>query len=113
MAKENDIVLVYLEDKPLFFARIECILADSKPDWYHVEFLVLQVPVQIVTWILKDIYINGGEFTMNGKKMRIEEVVAPKYKLNPEKIEIQSDKTMKPKDKTNAQVISLEDIKKK
>ncbi len=77
MAKENDIVLIYLEDQPLSFARIEEILADSKPDWYHVRLLLLHMPLQVVTWILKDVYINGDEFTMNGKRMRLEEVKAP------------------------------------
>jgi len=113
MAKENDIVLIYLEDKPLFFARVEGILADSKPDWYHVRFLVLQIPLQVVTWILRDIYINGSEFTMNGKKMRIEEVIAPKDPLKPENDEISTDKNIQPKDKTGAKVISITDIKKK
>ena len=78
MAKENDIVLIYLEDQPLSFARIEKISADSKPDWYHVRLLLLNVPLQVVTWILRDVYINGEEFTMNGKRMRLEEVEAPK-----------------------------------
>jgi hypothetical protein len=72
MAKENDIVLIYFEDKPLSFARIESILPDSKPNWYHAKLLLLQVPLQVVTWILRDVYINGEEFTMNGKRMRLE-----------------------------------------
>jgi len=49
MAVENDIVLIYLEDNPLTFARIESIEADHKPDWYHVKFLMLQIPLQVVT----------------------------------------------------------------
>ena len=77
MAVENDLVLIYLEDNPLAFARIESILADAKPDWYHVKLLMLQVPPQIVTWILRDIYIDGQEFTMNGKRLRLEKVVPP------------------------------------
>ncbi|MBT8351744.1 MAG: hypothetical protein KJO26_10995 [Deltaproteobacteria bacterium] len=113
MAKENDIVLIYLEDKPLFFARVEGILADSKPDWYHVRFLVLQIPVQVVTWILRDNYINGSEFTMNGKKMRIEEVIAPKDPLKQENEELPADKNLKTKDNINAKVISIKDLKKK
>ena len=56
MTVENDIVLIYFEDKPLTFARIESILPDSKKDWYHVKLLLLQIPVQVVTWILKDVY---------------------------------------------------------
>lgn len=74
MATENDIVLIHLEDKPLVFARIENILPDAKPDWYHVKLLLLQVPLQVVTWVLRDIYINGETFTMNGKPMRLERI---------------------------------------
>ena len=77
MAIENDLVLIYLEDNPLVFARIESILADSKPDWYHVRLLMLQMPPQIVTWILRDVYIDGQEFTMNGKRLRLEKVESP------------------------------------
>jgi len=77
MAKESDLVLVYYEDSPLFFARIEDISPDIKPSWYHVKLLVLQVPVQTVTWLLRDVYTNGTEFTMGGKKMRMEQVECP------------------------------------
>ena len=113
MAKENDIVLIYLEDKPLAFARIEDILADSKPDWYHVKLLILQIPVQVVTWILKDIYINGSEFTMNGKKMRLEEVIAPKDPQRPDREEPTEKKTKTSGDTAGAKVISIKDLKKK
>lgn len=78
MTSENDIVLIYYEGNPMAFARVEDISADVKPNWYHVTLLLLQVPVQLVTWILRDVYIDGEEFTMNGKKMRLEKVVAPK-----------------------------------
>lgn len=77
MAKENDIVLIHFEDQPLSFARIEEILPDNKPDWYHVKLLMLQVPLQVVTWILRDRYIMGDEFTMNAKRMRLERIVCP------------------------------------
>ncbi len=77
MARENDIVLIYFEDKPMTFARIEDIRADHKPDWYHVKLLMLQIPLQPVTWILRTAYIDGAEFTMNGNRMRLEKVVCP------------------------------------
>ena len=77
MAKEKDIVLIHFEDQPLSFARIEEILPDNKPDWYHVKLLMLQVPLQVVTWILRDRYIMGDEFTMNAKRMRLERIVCP------------------------------------
>ncbi len=81
MTKENDIVLIYVENMPAGFARVESISADSKKDWYHVKLLFLQIPLQTVTWILKDSYINGGEFTMGGKKMRLELVKCPEEKI--------------------------------
>ena len=77
MAQEKDVVLIYFENSPMAFARIESITADHKRGWYHVKFLLLQVPCEAVTWILRDTYIDGEEFTMNGKKMRIDNVVCP------------------------------------
>lgn len=77
MAQENDIVLIYYEGQPVSFARIESILPDVKKDWYHVKLLLLQLPLQTVTWILRDVYITGEEFTMGGNRMRLEKVEAP------------------------------------
>jgi hypothetical protein len=77
MAQENDVVLLHFEDQPLAFARIEAITPDHKPGWYHTKLLLLQLPLQPVTWILRDVYIDGEEFTMGGKRMRLEPVVCP------------------------------------
>ncbi len=113
MTKENDLVLIYLEDKPLAFARIEGILADAKKDWYHVKLLLLHVPLQVVTWILKDVYINGTEFTMNGKRMRLEKVESPaepEAEDTPEDAETKSNANQNGK---GAKVISLNDLKRK
>ena len=81
MTKENDIVLIYVENMPVSFARVESILADSKKDWYHIKLLFLQIPLQVVTWILKDTYINGEEFSMGGKKIRLKPVKCPEEKI--------------------------------
>jgi hypothetical protein len=113
MAEENDIVLIYFENQPLSFARIEEIQPDNKPDWYHVTLLMLQVPLQVVTWILRDRYIMGDEFTMNGKLMRLEKVICPESPAKedtsgqetPEKRPVQED--------GRATVISLTDKRKK
>ncbi len=83
MATVNDLVLIYLEDSPVSFARIESILPDAKKDWYHIRLLMLQVPLQVVTWILKTDYINGHEFFMNGKKMKLEKVKSPAEEATP------------------------------
>jgi hypothetical protein len=77
MADINDIVLIHLEDKPISFARIERIDPDIKPGWFKIKFFLLQIPLQSVVWILRAAYINGTEFTMSGKRMRIEQVVCP------------------------------------
>jgi len=71
------VVLVYMDNNPAFFARVEEITPDVKPEWFHIRLLVLQVPLLLVTWILREGYFNGDEFTMGGHPMRIEKVVAP------------------------------------
>jgi hypothetical protein len=109
MAVEKDLILIYYEDKPLSFARIEGIEPDHKPNWYHVNLLLLQVPVQTVTWILRDAYIEGAEFTMNGKRMRLEKVKNPEPAAPPQD---PPDSERPPRDSGNAKVISLAKIKK-
>ena len=71
---EGDVVLIYHQEKPAVYARIENIEPDIKKDWYRVSLLFLTLPAQEVTWILKEAYINGDSFTMNGEAMRIEAV---------------------------------------
>lgn len=107
MAEENDVVLIYYEDQPITFARIENISPDIKKDWYHVKLLVLQVPLQVVTWILRDIYINGQEFNMDGKKMRLERVVCPEDTFSSEE---NNGVPVKP---NGGKIISLADLKNK
>ena len=109
MAKEGDLVLIHFEDQPLSFARIEKILPDAKPNWYHVKLLLLQIPLQVVTWILRDVYINGEEFTMNEKRMRLEKVLVPNTQAEPEPSENKDHLKVKP---GKSKVISLQDLKK-
>jgi len=117
MAAVNDIILIYLEDTPVSFARVENILPDAKKDWYHIKLLMLQIPLQVVTWILKDDYINGSEFHMNGQKIKLEKVESPREDLPIKKPENAPDKKnakdMGAKKKTTAKIISFSDIKKK
>ncbi len=87
MAIENDVVLIYLEKSPIFFARVESIWPDVKRDWFNIELLLLQVPLKVLIWTLKDDYINGDEFFMGGKKMRIEVVEAPADTFEAEDLE--------------------------
>ena len=77
MTDIGDVVLVYIEEKPAFFARVEAIDPDVKPEWFHVKLLVLQIPLMVVSWILRRVYVNGEQFTMGGRPVRIVKVVAP------------------------------------
>ena len=117
MTAANDVVLIYLEDTPVSFARVESILPDGKKDWYHIRLLMLQVPLQVVTWILKGDYINGREFHMNGKRMKMEKVESPVEDLplsapaaSPGKKDREKKASTEAK---QAEIISFSDLKKK
>jgi hypothetical protein len=77
MATINDLVLVHLDRKPAFYARINDINPDVKRGWYQVELLVLSLPSQTLTWILEDTHIQGEEFTMGGRPVKLE-LIPPK-----------------------------------
>ena len=77
MANTNDLVLVHVDSKPGFYARIEEILPDAKPGWWQVKLLVLTFPLQVFTWILDDSQVEGADFTMGGTPLRLEPVVSP------------------------------------
>mgnify|MGYP001129666113 CR=1 FL=1 len=70
--KIGDLVLVYVNDSPSFYGRIENIEPDPKPGWYQVTFLFLGIPARMAVWILKEEYIDGAPFTMGGTPLRLE-----------------------------------------
>ena len=74
MTREGDLVLVYYQEQPTVYARIEYIEPDFKKDWYQVTLQLLTIPSQVVTWILRGSYISGAPFTMGGKAMHLEKV---------------------------------------
>jgi len=111
MATIGDLVLIYCEEKPTFFARIEDISADRKRDWYQVRLLVLQIPLTEALWILKDEYINGEAFTINGRRIRLEKVAK---RQRPEREGLPSDRDSGKKDtpaNSKAKIISIFDRK--
>ncbi|MFZ0945807.1 MAG: hypothetical protein WB930_12335 [Syntrophobacteraceae bacterium] len=124
MTKVGDVVLVYTDNNPTFFARVDEIAADVKPGWFEVKLLVLQVPLLVVTWILREPYYNGQEFTMGGRPMRIEKVIAPADEHSQTKLEDTRKSPAKPelvlnkrqkeeKTGTQGKVISISDHRKK
>jgi len=84
MTDIGDVILVYIENKPAFFGRIEDLTPDNKPGWVRLKFLILQVPPTLGEWILRPEYVQGNEFSLGGRKIRIEKVVAPAAIQEPE-----------------------------
>jgi hypothetical protein len=114
MATIHDLVLIHVDNKPGFYARVEEIIPDVKPGWWQVKLLVLTFPMQVFTWILDDFQIEGADFTMGGTPLRLEPVVSP---VELEKIEKeQEEKELQQKIRQEggpSKVISLQDRRKK
>lgn len=73
----GDLVLIHHKGQPVVFARLEEVSPDAKAGWWQARLLFLQVPPQEVTWILREEYINGQEFTMGGDAIRLERLDPP------------------------------------
>ncbi len=82
MATINDLVLVHLDNKPAFYARINDINPDVKRGWYQVELLVLSQPSQTLVWILEESHLQGQEFTMGGRPVKLA-LIPPKTPPQP------------------------------
>ena len=117
MTVEGDLVLVHMDGQPAFFARIEAINADVKPHWFQVKMLVLQIPVVVITWILREPYINGEEFTMGGRPIKMVKVIAPEEDAAQAPVDepAESEAPLPPPPKSSAseKVVSLADRRKK
>jgi len=83
MATINDLVLVHVENKPGFYARIEDITPDAKKGWWVVKMLVLTFPLQIYTWILDESQLDGAPFTMGGTPLMLEKIESPIHHEEP------------------------------
>lgn len=103
---ENDVVLVYIENNPTFFARIENINPDFKKGWWRVRLLILQIPLMVATWILDNEQIRGADFTMGGTPIRIEKVIAPTI-LPEANLSEQPEDEIPAEPKKQARIISL------
>ena len=118
MATINDIVLVHVDNKPGFYARVEDIAPDVKPNWWQVRLLVLTFPLQLFTWILDEYQIEGADFTMGGTPLRLEPVVSPheeeqRQKELAEQKKQKDDRERLKQEGGSAKVVSLADRRKK
>jgi hypothetical protein len=116
MTSAGDLVLVHMDDQPTFFARIESIDPDIKTEWFQVKMLVLQLPLIVVTWILREPYINGEQFTMGGRPIKITKVVSPEEKPAQSSVEQSVESLQVPPSSASQEgkkVVSLADRRKK
>lgn len=114
MATINDVVLVYVDNKPGFYARIEAISADEKPGWWQVRLLVFTFPLQVFTWILDEYQLEGADFTMGGTPIRLEPVVSPVTEETPRQEKGPDHDSPSPRQEGGgAKVVSLADRRKK
>lgn len=110
----NDIVLVNVDKKPGFYARIEEINPDIKPGWWQVRLLVFTFPLQVFTWILDEFQLEGADFTMGGTPIRMDPVVSPLVEERLRKEQEQKELLERnPSAGGNSKVVSLLDRRKK
>jgi hypothetical protein len=113
MAAINDLVLVHIDNKPGFYARIEDISPDVKPGWWQVKLLVLAFPLQIFTWTLDESQINGEPYTMGGTPVRLEKVVPPLERVEKPTAEAPLKESGVTEKREVGKVVSLSERKKK
>jgi hypothetical protein len=114
MAAINDIVLVHVDNKPGFYARVEDISPDVKPGWWQVRLLVLTFPLQVFTWILDEFQLEYAPFTMGGTPIRLEPVVSPleEERQQQEQQDLEERKRQR-QESGSSKVVSLADRRKK
>lgn len=113
MATINDLVLVHVDNKPGFYARIEDISPDVKRGWWVVKLLVLTFPLQVYTWILDESQIDGSEFTMGGTPLMLEKIESPVHHEAPAKtVAKKKDSSSEQSETERPKVVSLLDRKK-
>ena len=114
MVKINDVVMVHVDSKPGFYARIEAISPDEKPGWWQVRLLVFTFPLQVFTWILDEFQLDGADFTMGGTPIRMEPVVSPATAEEQQTEQDQTEASQEPKQQSGGgKVVSLADRRKK
>jgi hypothetical protein len=106
MRSIGDVVAIYFDNKPSVYARIEMITPDIKPHWYQIRLLFLSFPPQETTWILREEYLEGSDFTMKDIPIRITPLGKPG-------IEEQASHDLPEKKPGQGEVLSLDKFRKK
>lgn len=79
MAVEKDVILVHRDYSPLCYARVERIRPDVKPGWWRIDFLLLGIPMQQVSWVIEEQHLSGEPFMMGETRFSIELVQPTRF----------------------------------
>jgi len=74
MFQSSEVLMVYFQQQPSFFMRVERVDADLKKGWWRLHFITLTIPIEAVTWILDEVQMRDEGFTMDGQPVRLERV---------------------------------------
>lgn len=74
MVVEGEVVLIHLNCSPAYFARVDRIEPDVKDGWWKLELLLLTLPVERLTWVIREEHMSGAQFMINEALIRIEQV---------------------------------------
>ncbi len=111
MRYPGDLILLYVDGKPITYARVETVENDIKPGWFRFTMLLLGFPWQLVTWILKEDYIDGTPFTMEGVPIQLVSMPQPgKLSKSQDNAKTAGNEGHTP---PSGEVISLEEMRKK
>lgn len=80
--KENDVCIIYVNDLPQGFIRIESIESDIKPGWYSVKFIELLFPIKVNTWKIDEEHLKGADINMKGFKFNLQPLMCQVDKKN-------------------------------
>lgn len=113
MIAETELVVVHVDNKPAFYARVEEISPDVKPGWWQIKLLVLNFPLQVFTWILDEDQLNEAPFTMGGTPLRLEKLVSPLEEERRRQQSAAASPTASTSPGSGPKVVSLADRRKK
>jgi hypothetical protein len=85
MVDKSEVVLIHLNGDPAYFARVDSIEADLNDGWWKLEFLLLTMPVERITWVIREEHMAGAQFMIGDTLIRIEQV--PPIALKEKEIE--------------------------
>ncbi len=74
MVVEGEVILIHLDGSPTYFARVDRIEPDVKDGWWKLEFLLLTLPAERITWVIEESHMAGAQFMIGETLIWIEQI---------------------------------------